>query len=149
MKIINYSILGLALFGTILISTIPQSFAATGDINACYSRCLPGNNSCMSCCDNRFKAKNKSCNDTARRECAVPRTACQRACRTKYNYFEKNCETSCRNAYDKCVPPKLRHCSQPFNISCPSGKDHKKCEYSCQTYNPAARKCVGSRSNIC
>jgi hypothetical protein len=102
-----------------------------GNSTDCLQGCPPGNNSCSQCCSAAFRSAPCDKSQECIKRCSGDRVCWSQCVRDTAD------DNTCLSNYK-------------INFDCPDWVDpHQKCPYTCQTWNPLTRVCVGLPSNTC
>jgi hypothetical protein len=147
-----------------------QVIALDGTYDQCDMDCLPGVNACSSCCYTRYTdvVKSDTCTKKAREaslKCEDDRPKENSNCYAAYNKCvakndKYNSVVKCITTRDQCFDnvkktfdekcPNVIKCPEVlFDISCPGSVPEQECPYTCQSWNPASKSCVGPTLNGC
>ena len=131
--------------------------------------CLPGVNDCSNCCEDEWEAAGggacwsgcwetySSCIQTCQQNNSAASCFAQYLRDRDWQKLD-TCTQEADLAYQQCVKPcqkALDTCDdsceqiQITGSDCPGAQEPATCPYTCQSYNPASRSCVGAALNAC
>lgn len=137
----------------LIVSLAPVIVGATETLTQCLTNCPPGVNGCSNCCMAQYNAIVNPCYDG----CRTSMNSCQNAAVTKCSaipdpYKEQLCfaaaRQACWDAFMNCNTG-CRNMDPQIAGGCPGEVTPQACPYTCQTWNPASRSCVGAPMNGC
>ena len=162
----------LLLLGFLVLVLVALPAASSETYKQCLLNCQPGVNECSKCCDKQFYDLAKPCRDACletqrtcisaaiKPKCIPVRDECLR--RAAEGHDRTTDRKACEDAFDRCVREATEPCNRAYNTcrdsapcnppiagGCPGEVPPQKCEFTCQTWNPAGKKCIGPRSNSC
>lgn len=122
------------------ITLIPLAASAeSGDFVTCLTGCVPGENSCVTCCEETFAGETEPTCMSIYSECFH---RCESLEGTRAVACLKNCQTDLRNCGE-------RHPTQVKEFNCPNWVAPQQCPHECQVWHPASRRCVGAPKEVC